>query len=453
MPQNIHFVTLGCPKNQVDSEVMLGVLARSGHAMVADPAEADVLVVNTCAFIGPAKEESIDTILELARVKAAGGGKRLVVTGCLAQRYADDLRGALPEVDVFVGTGDLLEIANAVDARPVGSPVVYRGAMHVLPPHAAAPRVRTGSWWTSYLKVSEGCDHTCAFCIIPKIRGPHESRGMVDLLTEAESLADSGVVELNLIAQDLTAYGQDLADGTTLARLLNALATRVPALRWLRLLYAYPSTVTDELLAVMAEQPTVCRYIDMPLQHISDRMLKAMRRGGTSASVRRLMRRIRDTVPGIAIRTTFIVGFPGETDADVDELCGFLEEAAFENVGVFQYSKEENTAAADLTGHVAARTKEARWKRVMETQARVAARHAAAQVGRTLQILVEGHDDEGRLIGRTAQQAPEIDGTVRLVGGDPTPGDFVLARIVAADTYDLVAQVDESGVDMVDSNL
>jgi ribosomal protein S12 methylthiotransferase len=450
--QRVHFVTLGCPKNQVDSEVMLGVLARAGHEMVADPEGADVLVVNTCAFIGPAKEESVDTILDLARVKAAGEGRRLVVTGCLAQRYADDLRSSMPEVDVFVGTGDLLQIAQAVDGPPANQPTVYRGAMHVLPPHALAPRVRTGNWWTSYLKISEGCDHECSFCIIPKIRGPHESRGLVDLVNEAASLADSGVVELNLIAQDLTAYGHDLPDGTTLARLLNALATRVPDLRWLRLLYAYPSTVTEELLAVMADQPSVCRYLDMPLQHISDRMLRAMRRGGTSGSVRRLVDRIRTAVPGIAIRTTFIAGFPGETDADVDELCAFLEEAQFENVGVFQYSREENTTANDLPGQVSARTKEARWKRLMATQAGVAARHAAAQVGRVVEVLVDGVDDAGQLVGRTAQQAPEIDGTVQLVGGEAEPGDLVKVRVLSADTYDLTGAILTTAVDRERAN-
>ena len=447
MSRRVHFVTLGCPKNQVDSEVMLGVLARAGHEMVADPDSADVLVVNTCAFIGPAKEESVETILDLARIKAAGDGRRLVVTGCLAQRYADDLRASMPEVDVFVGTGDLLQIAQAVDGPVASQAIVYRGAMHVLPPHTLAPRIRTGNWWSSYLKISEGCDHECSFCIIPKIRGPHESRGIVDLVDEAAALAASGVVELNLIAQDLTAYGHDRTDGSTLARLLNALATRAPSVRWLRLLYAYPSTVTDDLLAVMADQPTICRYLDMPLQHISDRMLKAMRRGGSSGSVRRLVDRIRTAVPGIAIRTTFIVGFPGETDADVDELCAFLEDAAFENVGVFQYSREENTTANDLPGQIHAKNKEARWKRVMSAQAQVAAHHAAGHVGRVLEVLVDGADDDGQLVGRTAQQAPEIDGVVRLEAGGAEPGDFVKVRVLSADTYDLTAEILDGTVD------
>ena len=444
MSRRVHFVTLGCPKNQVDSEVMLGRLARDGHEMVLDPDDADVLVVNTCAFIGPAKEESIDTILELARVKASRPGRRLVVTGCLAQRYADELRSELPEVDVFVGTGDLLRIGDAVAGPASGGPVVYRGAQHVLPAHGVSPRVRVGSWWTAYLKVSEGCDHTCSFCIIPKIRGRHESRPLDDVLAEAESLAAEGVVELNLIAQDLTAYGRDLGGDASLARLLRALAVRVPALRWIRLLYAYPASVTEELLEVMADEPSVCRYLDMPLQHVSDRMLRAMRRERSGAAVRRLVRRIREAVPGVSLRSSFIVGFPGETEADVDELCAFLEEAALDHVGVFRYSREENTHAATLRGHLSEAAKEARWERVMAVQAAVAARRARSHVGRTVDVLVEEVRPDGRLVGRTAGQAPEIDGVVLVRGGAAAPGDVVRARIVGADTYDLHGELDDT---------
>ncbi|MFN8544817.1 MAG: 30S ribosomal protein S12 methylthiotransferase RimO [Candidatus Binatia bacterium] len=439
----IHFVTLGCPKNQVDSEVMLGVLDRAGHALVYDPDAADVLVVNTCAFIGPAKEESIDTILDLARVKGERSGRRLVVTGCLAQRYADELRAELPEVDVFVGTGDLLRIADAVAAD---APRVLRAASHVLPAFVTAPRVRTGAWWSAYVKVSEGCDHTCSFCVIPKIRGRHESRPMADVLVEAEALADGGAVEINLIAQDLTAYGRDLRDGTTLAQLLRALAIRVPAVRWLRLLYAYPASVTDALLEAMASEPAVCRYLDMPLQHVSDRMLLAMRRERSGAAIRRLVDRVREAVPGITLRTTFIVGFPGETDADVDELCAFVETARFENVGVFRYSHEENTPAAALADDVPEDVKAARWERVMATQARVAAAHARAAVGSVIEVLVEGTDDGGRLVGRTSRQAPEIDGRVVLIG-DAEPGEIVHARVTASETYDLHAEVLAGPVD------
>jgi ribosomal protein S12 methylthiotransferase len=438
--KRVHFLTLGCPKNQIDSELMLGMLARGGHELVLDPDAADVLVVNTCAFIGSAKEESIDAILDAARTKAAREGRRLVVTGCLAQRYADDLTKSLPEVDAFVGTGDLPRILDAVDGPVTDAPVVYRGAQHVLPPHATAPRVRTGGWWTSYLKVSEGCDHTCSFCIIPKIRGRHESRPIDDVVAEALGLAADGALELNLIAQDLTAYGRDLAGDASLAMLLRALAIRVPSIRWLRLLYAYPASVTDELLEVMATEPAVCRYLDMPLQHASDRMLRAMRRERSGAALRRLIAQIRAAVPGIALRTAFIVGFPGETDDDVRELCDFVEEIEFERVGVFRYSKEENTHAATLPGHLPERVKQARFERVMETQQAVAARLARAQIGRILEALLEDEVEPGLFVGRTATQAPEIDGTIT-VRGDGEVGEIVQVRVVDADVYDLRADV------------
>ena len=444
-PRRVHLLTLGCPKNRVDSEVMLGVLARGGHELVLDPAAADVLVVNTCSFIGPAKEESIDAILDMARVKAERPGRRLVVTGCLAQRYADELRDALPEVDVFVGTGDLLRIADAVEAPAAEGPVVYRGAQHVLPRRELAERVRTGAWWTAYLKVSEGCDHRCSFCIIPKIRGRHESRPMDDLLDEAARLAAEGVVELNLIAQDLTAYGRDRRDGTSLATLLHGLALRAPSVRWLRLLYAYPSSVTDDLLEVMATEPAICKYLDMPLQHITDGMLRAMRRERSGAAIRRLLARIRRAVPGIALRSSFIVGFPGETEDDVRALCDFLAEAEFERVGVFAYSNEENTAAATLPGQVPEGDKHERRARVMEAQARIAARRAAAQVGTIVDVLVEGTRGRG-LVGRTRTQAPEIDGVVTLDRG-AAPGDLARACITGADTYDLRGVLVENAQD------
>jgi ribosomal protein S12 methylthiotransferase len=435
--RRVHVLTLGCPKNEVDTEVMLGVLTRAGHELVLDPDAADVLVVNTCAFIGPAKEESIDAILEAARVKAAREGRRLVVTGCLAQRFADDLVRELPEVDAFVGTGDLTRIAEAVTGPHAEVPVVYRGAQHELPAHGVSRRVRTGAWWTAYLKVSEGCDHRCSFCIIPKIRGRHESRAMADVLAEAESLVADGAVELNLIAQDLTAYGRDRADGATLARLLRALAVRVPGARWLRLLYAYPSSVTDDLLHVIATEPAVCKYLDMPLQHIADDMLRAMRRERSGAAIRRLLRRIRAAVPGIALRSAFIVGFPGETEAHVDELCDFLEEADLDRVGVFRYSPEEGTHAAGLAGQLPERVKRRRWERVMETQARIAARRSRAQVGCEVEALVEGEGREpGWVVGRSRDRAPEIDGML-LMRGEASPGDLVRVLITGADTYDL----------------
>ena len=443
--RRVHLLTLGCPKNQVDSEVMLGVLARRGHEIVLDPAVADVLVVNTCSFITPAKEESIDAILDLARLKAERAGRRLVVTGCLAQRYADELRDSLPEVDVFLGTGDLLHIADAVEAPPGDAPVVYRGAQHVLPRAELAARVRTGAWWTAYVKVSEGCDHQCSFCIIPKIRGRHESRPIDDVLAEAAALASDGVLELNLVAQDLTAYGRDRRDGTSLAALLRALAIRVPAVPWLRLLYAYPSSVTDDLMEVIATEPAVCKYLDMPLQHISDRMLRVMRRERSGRAIRALLARIRAAVPGIALRSSFIVGFPGERDDDVQALCDFLEEAALERVGVFTYSHEENTAAGALADDVPEAVKRERRERVLAVQARVAARRNAAQVDRVVEVLVERAAGR-QLVGRMPTQAPEIDGVIHL-RGSAAPGEMVMARVTGASTYDLRGDVLDSTFD------
>jgi ribosomal protein S12 methylthiotransferase len=448
--RRVHFLTLGCPKNQVDSEVMLGVVARRGHEIVLDPEAADVLVVNTCSFITPAKEESIDAVLDMARVKAGRPGRRLVVTGCLAQRYAGELRASLPEVDVFIGTGDLLRIAEAVEGSTAPAPVVYRGAQHVLPGRELATRVRTGAWWSAYVKVSEGCDHTCSFCIIPTIRGRHESRAMTDVLAEAEALAADGVLELNLIAQDLTAYGRDRGDASSLAALLRALAVRVPAVRWLRLLYAYPGSVGDDLLEVMATEPAVCRYLDMPLQHISDRMLRAMRRERSGAAIWRLLGRIRGAVPGIALRTSFIVGFPGETDDDVARLVDFVSEAEFAHVGVFRYSQEEGTAAATLADQVPEALKAERRERVMVAQAEVAARVLARRVGGVEEVLVERRVGPGRLVGRTSQQAPAIDGVVKL-SGRAAPGDLVRVRLTGADTYDLTGDVVSSGGMMMEA--
>lgn len=440
--KRVWVATLGCPKNQVDTELMLGVLTRAGHQLVLDPDDADVLLVNTCAFIGPAKEESIDAILEAAAVKAAAPGRRLVVAGCLAQRYADALVDELPEVDAFVGTGDLECIADAVAG---GGRAVYRGAHHVLPRHDVAPRVRSGAWWSAYLKVSEGCDHDCAFCIIPAIRGRHESRPLDDLVAEAAALAASGTIELNLVAQDLTAYGRDRTDGASLPALLRALAAGVPAIRWIRLLYAYPTSVTDELLAAMAEVPAVCRYLDMPLQHASEAVLRRMRRPRSVAAMRRLLARIRAAVPGIAIRSSFIVGFPGETEEDVRALLDFLDDASLDHVGVFRYSQEEGTAAGEFPDQVPPEVVEERWARVMAHQRRISARLGAARIGSAVEVLVEGTRG-GSLVGRTSQQAPEIDGVITL-RGVAAPGDLVRARITGAGDYDLRGEVLEGPVD------
>jgi ribosomal protein S12 methylthiotransferase len=436
MSAKVFLQSLGCPKNLVDSEIMLGLVARDGGEIVLDPEAADVLIVNTCGFIGDAKRESIDAILALGRLKESAPHKRLVVTGCLVQRYGTELQQALPEVDAFLGTGDFLRLPDVLEARAPADAGAYGGAAHLLP-DPRLPRARTGHFFSAYVKVSEGCDHRCSFCIIPKIRGRHESRPLDDVRAEVEALVADGVVEINLIAQDLTAYGRERRDGSSLSGLLRSLA-RIDGLRWIRLLYTYPRYVTDELLNAIADEDKVCAYLDMPLQHISDHMLRAMRRERSGAAVRRLIARIRARVPGVALRTAFIVGFPGETDADFAELLAFVGEARFERLGVFRYSREEGTAAATLPDQVAEAVKRQRFAQLMRAQATVSAALNRRLVGSEQTVLVCGEDTRGRSYGRLPTQAPEIDGVVYLRGAAPV-GSLIRARITAAATYDVQA--------------
>ncbi len=430
--------SLGCPKNLVDSEMMLGLIVRDGGEIVLDPEAADVLIVNTCGFIGDAKRESVDTILELGRLKESHPSKRLIVTGCLVQRYGGALQDALPEVDAFLGTGDFDRLPGVLANRGTADASVYGGAAHLLPDRAI-PRVRTGHFFSAYVKVSEGCDHTCSFCVIPKIRGRHESRTLESVIVEAEALAADGVVELNLIGQDLTAYGRERRDGSSLSSLLRALV-QIDGLRWIRLLYNYPRYVTDELLDTIACEEKVCSYIDMPLQHISDRMLRAMQRERDGATLRRLIQRLRHRIPGVAIRTSFIVGFPGETDADFAELLDFVRETRFDRLGVFRYSREEGTAAATLSGQIPERVKRHRFNTLTRAQAEVSAALNQRLVGSEQAVLVCGENENGRLFGRLASQAPEIDGVVYLRGEAPG-GTMVAARITSAGTYDIEAEL------------
>jgi ribosomal protein S12 methylthiotransferase len=440
--EKVHLLTLGCPKNLADSELMLGALTSAGFEITLDPEDAQILLVNTCAFIEAAKKESIDAILEAAETKKRGFGKRLVVAGCLSQRYATELAATMPEVDVFVGTGNFLDLPELLrrTEAPESRPIPYAGAAHLLPT-AAVPRVKTGDFFTSYLKISEGCNHKCAFCIIPKIRGLHESRPLSDLVAEARNLAAGGVRELNLIAQDLTAYGRDLDQPSSLAALLRELST-IDELRWIRLLYCYPNFVTDELLDAIAELPKVVKYIDMPLQHADDAMLRAMRRERSGAALVKLLDRVRDRIADVVLRTSFIVGFPGETDAAFDRLADFVRNEQFDRVGVFTYSREENTAAFDMPDQVSERVKRARRASLMATQSEISLAKNRGLVGREIEVLVEGAmpGRSTRLRGRTSGQAPEIDGSVFLVG-DAEAGEFVRARVDKALSYDLHATV------------
>ncbi len=440
--ESVHLISLGCPKNTADSELMLGALVRAGFEVTMDPQQAQVLLVNTCAFIEPAKKESIDAILAAAEVKKNSAGKRLVVAGCLSQRYGSELREQFPEVDIFVGTGNFLDLPELLrrSERPELRPIPYTGAAHLLPA-AAAPRIRTGDPFSAYLKVSEGCDHRCAFCIIPKIRGRHESRALDDLVEEARQLAASGVREINLIAQDLTAYGRDLEPRASLAALLHRLAP-IEGIRWIRLLYCYPNFVTDELLVAIASLEKVVKYIDMPLQHADDAMLRAMKRERSADALRKLLGRVRAAIPGVALRTSFIVGFPGETEAAFAALVDFVREQRFDRVGVFTYSREENTAACDLADQLSEGVKRRRRAELMEVAADISLARNRDLVGRELEVMVEGAAPgrATRLRARTSAQAPEIDGMV-LLSGEAEPGEIVRARIERASTYDLHGRI------------
>lgn len=440
MEKSVYMVNLGCPKNLVDGEVMLGLLAREGYTLTLDPEQAGVLMVNTCSFINEAKEESINTILELAQHKETAPTKRLIVTGCLAQRYGQELRESLPEVDVFIGTGEFLRITDILQQKQslLDGPAMYVGAAHILPDHTV-PRIATTSFYTSYLKVAEGCNHKCAFCIIPKIRGLQESRSIDSLVAEAEQLSAQGVKELNLIAQDLTAYGRERRDGTTLLALLRELS-RVEEIAWIRLLYCYPNYLDEPLLRFIAEEEKICSYLDMPLQHISDRMLRAMRREKSGDGVRRLLERIRTHIPDVVLRTSFIVGFPGEQDADFQQLLDFVDDAQIDHVGVFRYSQEEGTTAGTLPNQVPEDVKQERWHRLMQQQSHVVRRKNLTLIGSEQDVLVCGHDDRGRLWGRSRGQAPEIDGTVLLDRAQAEVGDILPVHITGASGYDLRAK-------------
>ena len=436
----VGLVQLGCAKNQVDGEEMLGALAGiDGRTVqfVADKNDADVLIVNTCGFIGPAKEESIAAILDAVKRKGRGQVSKVIVTGCLAQRYGADLAREIPEVDAFLGIESAPSIGNAVfGARPRQINLVEQVAdKYPLIPQA---RLRaTATPWTAYLKISEGCDHTCTFCAIPGIRGKHRSKPIERLVQEARQLAASGALELNLVAQDTTAYGMDLYGRLALPELLRALA-EVEGIRWLRLLYCYPTMVRQPLIDALSELAQVIPYIDMPLQHGDDVMLKAMKRGGSVEQYKRLFGKMRDALPDLALRTTFLVGFPGETDAQFENLLGFVQEMRFDRVGVFTYSAEEDTPAFDLPGAIPTKVMRARRDALMAAQQPLSLASNQKWLGRTLDVLVESRRGADA-VGRSFRDAPEIDGAVVVRGCDATPGTLVAVRIVEAAHYDLTA--------------
>jgi|SRR5581483_4251726 len=450
----IGLVSLGCPKNLVDSEVMLGLAQQAGHELTSDPAAADVLVVNTCAFIDAAKRESIDAILELATLKREAPGRRLIVTGCLAERYRDELAAEIPEIDALLGTDEVPHIVRAIEGSPAAPLPFYRTAPGTPRPaprprlsylyDAETPRVQATPRHYAYVKVAEGCNYACSFCIIPALRGPYRSRPPASIVREARRLAESGVRELLLVSQDTTFYGVDRGERGALGRLLREL-NAVDGLEWIRLLYLYPTTIDEETLAAMAESEKVCKYIDLPLQHASAPVLSRMKRPGTRRTYEALLDRIRRRVPGVALRTTFIVGFPGESEADVDELAAFVADQAFDHVGVFTYSHEEGTSAFALADDVPPAVKAARRARLMALQRRIVRRRNARRIGERARIIVDGPAREHELVlkGRLAAQAPEIDASVFLTECDPSnlrAGEFVEVEIVGARGYDLIGR-------------
>jgi ribosomal protein S12 methylthiotransferase len=436
--RKVHLVSLGCPKNRVDSELMVGLMQGKGHTLTDDPSEADILVVNTCAFIESAKEESIDTILELSDYKAARPGTKLIVTGCMAQRYSDQLVAEMPEVDYFLGTNEFKRINQAIDgALPDRAWVSYGSSLYT----SDEERINSIRGGSAYVKIAEGCNRTCSFCIIPKIRGKQRSRTMADIVREVEILAASGVKEVNLIAQDLTSYGVDIDLKDGLSDLLDRL-NPISGVEWIRLHYAYPWGFNDRLIAHFSPGSKVIPYVDMPLQHVSDPMLKAMRRATRRKSQEEVISKLRE-IPGMVLRTVFITGFPGETNEDFDQLHQWVKDVQFDRVGVFTYSKEEGTSSFDLTEEVPAELAEERRDILMETQRSISRTRNEALIGQTLKVLVDGVSEEHEFVfeGRWYGQAIDIDGVVFLSyedGADPVmAGEFVTVEVDDATEYDL----------------
>ena len=469
----VGFVSLGCPKNLVDSEVMMGMLAQAGAKLTPDAADADVIVVNTCSFIASAQQESVDAILEMAKHKSAGRVRKLVVAGCLVERFRDEIRKNIPEVDAVVGTGELDAILAAagvasplvsdspfkiLGSRPEGdaravqgrfSRESWDGAIADLPNYLyddATPRILSTPGYTAYVKIAEGCDHPCSFCIIPQLRGKFRSRRFESVIAEAERLVRSGVREITLIGQDTTCYGEDFELKDGLALLLEKLSA-IDGLRWIRFLYAYPNKITSRLLETIAAHDNICSYIDVPLQHASPAVLRRMKRGGGAEIFLRSIEKMRRTIPGLTLRTSFIVGFPGETEAEFEELCEFVRAAEFDWMGAFGYSDQEGAGAFSMDQKLSSREIEQRRRHVMQIQRRISRRKKQALVGKKFELLLQGPSEEGELLweGRTPMHAPEIDGRVYVndvpEGLRPQTGEFYRCEVNQAHDYDLVARI------------
>jgi len=472
-PPKVGFVSLGCPKNLVDSEVMMGMLAQAGATLTASAEDADVIVVNTCSFIASAQQESVNTILEMARHKNEGRARKLIVAGCLVERFRDEIRKSIPEVDAVVGTGELENILSAAEVAPPSASISpfrilnsrpesdaritqgrfsresWDGAIADLPNYLydeATPLVLATPHYTAYIKIAEGCDHPCSFCIIPQLRGKFRSRRFESVIAEAERLAASGVREITLIGQDTTCYGEDfdLKDG--LALLLQKLAA-IEELRWIRFLYAYPNKISNHLLETISAHDKICSYIDVPLQHASPTVLKRMKRGGGTEIFLRTIEKMRRIIPGVTLRTSFIVGFPGETEREFEELCEFVGEAQFDWMGTFGYSDQDGAVAFALDRKIPFREIEQRRKHLMQLQRRISRKQKKTLVGKEFDLLLEGPSEESDLLleGRTAMHAPEIDGKVLVNDApadfQPKPGDFYRCQVTEAHDYDLLAKI------------
>jgi ribosomal protein S12 methylthiotransferase len=437
--RRIHFVSLGCPKNRVDSEVMVGVAQDRGFTPTDDAEDAEVIVINTCGFIEAAKRESIETILELAQLKQSGSCRKLVVTGCLSQRYAGDLAADMPEVDHFLGSSDMLNLGVVLTSE---APRVWVGNPADWVIRASDPRTLSTRGASAYLKIAEGCNRNCGFCVIPQIRGKQRSRSIEDIVLEAEQLADNGVLELNLVSQDTVAYGRDQKGAPGLATLLERLG-EVRGVEWLRVHYLYPEKLDERLLELLRDHPKVLPYVDMPLQHAAPTMLRRMLRGG-STNLRAVVDRLRQSVPEVVLRSAFIVGHPGETAAEFEELASFIRWAELDHVGVFQYSDEESCTSHALPDKVDDETTEERATALLDMQRGISRKKNQARVGRDLQVIVEGASEESELvmIGRHAGQAPEVDGCVYLSHGPVQPGTLCTAHVVSATDYDLLAEAE-----------
>jgi ribosomal protein S12 methylthiotransferase len=453
LKKTVHLVSLGCPKNRVDSEVILGQMHAAGYTLVGTPEDADLLIVNTCAFIGDSKKESVDAILDLADVKAGRPGAKLVVAGCLAQRHSAELAQELPEVDAFLGTGEYDRLTERLGLLDPGGALAgnlgaalysgKKGRPEYIADHLE-PRWIAPDSFTTYLKIAEGCNQACSFCIIPKLRGIQRSRQIADCVAEARQLVARGVVEINLVAQDLTHYGEDIGDPEALAKLIRELG-KVEGLRWVRLMYAYPHNFTDALIDAIAETDNCCKYVDMPLQHASDPVLKAMKRLTTRAEIETLLGKMRQRIDGLVLRTTLLVGHPGETPSDFAQLMDFVGEQRFHRVGCFAYSREDGTLSARLTGQIPSAVKKSRLSQVLKLQGQISTELLAGYVGRDVQVLVEGLSDETDLLlqGRMQGQAPDIDGVVYINDAPRDIGraQFRTVRITESGEHDLVGHV------------